>query len=472
MRKCYKQLSLSEIYKGCQELFDNDKPKFLQILESTVDITKFIPQTFFNTFYKRFGRDRKYPLEGFISALILQKIFSIPTDKLLILILTLSKELRSFCGFDKVPDGSKFTRFKQRFVKHIQTMFESLVDYTEPICRNIDAVLSDILVFDTSGIESYVTENNPKYLNSLIKKLKAFYKDKPDVDPYKMAYGLMPSHAEADDKIKQMYINGHFCYVHKFGIITNGLGIVRHFAFLDDEFKENHPELVIEKKSDSPDEDKSIGDSTALQPVLNDFFNTHPNFRYGTFLGDSAFDKGVHYTFLKDTCKFDKVLIPLNPRNSSPLPPVGYNEYGYPLCPNDPSLAMKHKGVTCGDGRTPRIKWGCPKFRKRVSSCEKPCSSAKFGRTAYTYVNQDFRMMPGMVRDSDEWNKLYKQRCVVERSINHFKSNMCVADRKSRNSLTTKSDLLFAGIAQLLTVVVANALNAPQFLRSLKPLVA
>ena len=33
---------------------------------------------------------------------------------------------------------------------------------------------------------------NPKTLNALIKKLKVFYKDKPDIDPYKMAYGLIP----------------------------------------------------------------------------------------------------------------------------------------------------------------------------------------------------------------------------------------------------------------------------------------
>ena len=37
-------------------------------------------------------------LSGFLSSLILQKIFSIPTDSLLILFLALCKELRDFCG--------------------------------------------------------------------------------------------------------------------------------------------------------------------------------------------------------------------------------------------------------------------------------------------------------------------------------------------------------------------------------------
>jgi hypothetical protein len=472
LRKYYNQLSLSEIYDECTGLLENNKPKFIQLLEDTVDITKFIPRTFYTAFYLRNGRDRVYPLEGFISALILQKILSIPSDVLLIIFLTLSKEVREFCGFDKVPDGSKFTRFKQDFVKYIEIMFEQLVDYTEPICRKIDAALADMLIYDTSGIEAHVKENNPKFANSLIKRIKTFYKNKPEVDPYKMAYGLMPSHAEADDSIKQMYANGHFCYAHKFGVLTNGLGIVRHIAFFDEEFKENHPEVIIEKKSDSPDEDKTIGDSSSLQPVPGDFFNAHPSFHFGTFLGDSAFDKGDHYTFLKDSYRFNKVLIPINERNSGSLPPVGFNEYGYPLCPNENNLVMKYRGITRGKGRTLRIKWGCPKVLKNVCACEKPCSPAMFGRTAYTFQNQDFRKMPGIIRESDEWIEMYKKRCAVERSINHFKTNMCVGDRKSRNPSTTKADLFLAGIAQLLTVVVAHILNVPKFLRSLKQLAA
>lgn len=30
----------------------------------------------------------------------------------------------------------------------------------------------------------------------------------------------------------------------------------------------------------------------------------------------------------------------------SSLKKVGYNEYGYPNCPNDPSLSMKYCGIT------------------------------------------------------------------------------------------------------------------------------
>lgn len=62
-----------------------------------------------------------------------------------------------------------------------------------------------------------------------------------------MAYGLMPSQAVSSPDAKQQYINGHFCYADKFAILTNGLGIVRHIAFLDDDFKTNHPELPVDK---------------------------------------------------------------------------------------------------------------------------------------------------------------------------------------------------------------------------------
>ena len=90
-----------------------------------------------------------------------------------------------------------------------------------------------MLTFDTSGIELFVTENNPKILNALIKKLKAFYKDKLNIDPYKMAYGLIPPQTVSCPDAKQMYINGHFYYADKFAVLTNGLGIVRHIVFLD-----------------------------------------------------------------------------------------------------------------------------------------------------------------------------------------------------------------------------------------------
>lgn len=472
----FRQLSFKDIFSDCQDMFLDDTPSFFQLLEEHFDIHEFIPSVFTNAFYQRLGRNRTYPLSAFLSALILQKLFSIPTDSLLILLLHICKELRDFCGFSKVPDAPLFTRFKLGFADHIELMFQRMVDFTEPICQAIDSSLASILTFDTSGIELFVSENNPKTLNSLIRRLKAYYKNQPDIDPYRMAYSLMPSQAASCTDAKQQYINGHFCYADKFAILTNGLGIVRHIAFLDDAFKALHPEMPVEKKSNSPDEDKSIGDSSSLKPILSDFFSLHPAFRPDTFLGDSSFDTVETYGFLKEEFHFSRALIPYNPRNHSTLEKVGYNVYGYPTCPKDSSLDMKYAGHCHEEGRSDRDKWVCPKVHmvkgQWVCDCKEPCSTAKRGRTTYTYENMDFRMFPGIQRDSDEWVSLYKIRTIVERAINHFKTNMCVAGRKTRNHVTTKADVFLAGIASQLTVIVAHSMECPQYIRSLKPLIA
>lgn len=296
----YHQLSLKDTFSECKDMFNDDVPSFFQLLEQHFDLSLFIPQTFYNAFYQHLGRKRDYSLTGFLSALIIQKIFSIPTDALLIILLNLCKELRDFCGFSKVPDAPLFSRFKLGFADQIEIMFQQMVDYTEPICQQIDSSLAQILTFDTSGVELYVSENNPKTLNALILKLKAYYKDNPDVDPYKMAYALMPSQAASCSDAKRQYI----------------------------------------------------------------------------------------------------------------------------------------------------------------------C------RTTYTYENMNFRMFPGIQRDSDDWKSLYKIRTIVERAIDHLKINMCVSGRKSGNHITTKADVFLAGIASQLTVIVAYNINCPQYIRSLKPLIA
>ena len=191
----------------------------------------------------------------------IQRIFSIPTDQLFLSFLAYPKPLRELCGFTKIPDASKITHFKQNFLDGLQLIFDNLVDVTEPICRTIESAKADMTIFDSSEIEAFVTENNPKYANRIIKQLKAYAKSQgfnESYDPYKAAYGSMPSHASANPEIKQLYINGDFGYVFKFGIITNRLGIIRYISFYNNDFMTSHPDIVIGKKSDSPDKDKCV----------------------------------------------------------------------------------------------------------------------------------------------------------------------------------------------------------------------
>lgn len=472
----FNQLSFAAIYDQCSDWVQDDKPKFLEMLEKHLNLKDLIPLSFYQAYYNHLGRDRVYSLESIICALLLQRILGIPKVSLLLVILKLSKDIRKYCGFKTVPDQSQITRFKQNFESYLEDFFHHLVDITEPLCQKLNQKLADCLIFDTSGIEAYVTENNPKYLNSIIRRMKRYYKNNPEVDPYNMAYGSMPSSASSNDEIKQLYINGHFCYVYKFAIMTNAMGIVRHISFLDDGFKNDHPELNINKKSDSPDEDKSIGDSTALNPVLKDFFEFHPDFSFNTFIGDSAFDSYEIYPFLLKNCNFEQAVIPLNGRNSKSLPEPGYNESGWPLCPKDDSLPMKPNGICREKGRSTRFKWVCSETHfengKRVCHCEDPCTDSKYGRVVYTYPDQDLRTFPGLPRDTEEWTDLYNLRGCVEQTINFFKEPMGIGNPKTQNKKTIKADLFLAGITQLITLILADRINKPEYMRSLKPLVA
>ena len=336
----YKQLSLADIFADCQEKFEQDKPAFLSLLESHIDLDEMIPFSFRNHFYTSTGRTRKYPLQALLWALIIQRIFSIPTDQLLLTFLSYSKPLREFCGFSKVPDASKITRFKQDFLEDLQLVFDKLVNVTQPICQAIDSAKAQMTIFDSSGIEAFVTENNPKYASRIIKQLKAYAKAHGfhrSYDPYKAAYGSMPSHACANPEIKQLYINGHFCYVFKFGIVTNGLSIIRHITFYNKAFMMSHPEIVVEKKSNSPDEDKCVHDSKLLIPTLKDFFSKHPLIHPKTFLGDAAFDAVELYQNLLtgntfgNNQHFQQAYIPLNARSGLKDQDYTINEDGISL---------------------------------------------------------------------------------------------------------------------------------------------
>ena len=492
----YQQMSLADVFAETQEIFESDKPEFLKLLESTIDLYEMIPVSFLNHFYASTGRPREYKLTSLLWALTIQKIFSIPTDSLLLTFLTYSKDLREFCGFNKIPDASKITRFKQDFKDDLQAFFDSLVDLTEPILQEIDADKASMSIFDTTGLEAYVTENNPKYANLKIRQLKAWAKTKgwdDSFDPYKAAYGSMPTHASANPEIRQQYLNGHFCYAYKAGILTNGLGIIRAIEFYDKDYFAAHPEIELYKKTDAPDEDKSVGDARLLLPLLKDFFRKHPLIDPVTFLGDAAFDSVEIYKALLSgdtfgqkedgTARiFERAYIPLNGRAAQAGTDYTINEEGIPCCPRDPSLTMRPEGNTshlrCG---LKTFKFVCPKMRwekcedgkhRRVCHCDDPCTASSCGRMIYLYPEKDLRLYPGTIRGTEEWESVYKIRTSVERSINHIKDSFCLGDRKTQNARTLHADLLLAGITQLITVVVADRLQKPEFFRSLKRLIA
>lgn len=473
MRNKCVQLSLLETYDDMCSMLETDKPGFLALLEEHINFDDLIPAVFRWAFYRWTGRPREYPLEGFVKFCVLQKILGIEKDSLLLTLLNLCSELREFCEFDTVPDASKITRFKQDFVAYIQMVFEKLVEITEPICREIDTKKADYLIYDPTGIVVHVAENNPKFLNTKLNQAKKMAKGNPNLNPHALAYSMLPETAEANPFVKQQYINGHFCYAHKAGVLSNGLGIVRGISFFDDDFKRRHPEAVSQK-TDNPELDKEVGDSVSLRPVLSDFFGAHPKFSYKTFLGDASFDKYDTYTMLRDDFHFDRVAIPLNKRNTS-YSHLDFDDNGTPICPVDKTPFI-FIGICKGKNRSERFKWVCHKSvssgTTRICTCETPCTDSSYGRCAYTYPAKDFRLYPGIPRGTEHWDNLYRHRVLVERSIYLLKDPLAGEPRYSLSSRTAKADFLFAGITQLVGVVLAYAINKRHLYKSVRKLIA
>ena len=469
--KCV-QISFFNTYSDISDSMESNKPELVRLLEEYVDIDALIPFDFYRAYDRRTGRKRINSLESFIRAFIIQRLLGMKENKQLLTLLTFSKELRDYCGFIKLPDEPQLSRFKKDFCVYIKRLFDSLVDLTEPICREIDSKKADYLIFDTTGIEPYVKENNPKFFNSKLNSAKKLSKKTPNFDPYKGVYSLLPDEAEASPSAKQQYINGHFCYAFKAGIVTNGLGIIRDISFFDDDFKAAHPE-VISPKTDDPEKDKEIGDNAALKPILSDFFKVHKNLHYSTFLGDSAFDSYDTYAVLKNEFHFSRACIPLNSRNTGSAH-GNFNEFGNPVCPKtgEQFICLGNSG---GKNRSRRLKWVCPRSEpsgsSRCCTCDTPCTASSYGRCVYTYPEKNFRQCPGIARNTEHWDNLYRHRTLAERTINLFKEAFGLNYLKTQSSVSAKFDLYLAGCTQLIGVILAEAINKSSLFRSVRKIV-
>ena len=158
------------------------------------------------------------------------------------------------------------------------------------------------------------------------------------------------------------------------------------------------PEITVDKKSDSPDEDKSVHGARLLIPTLKDFFVKHPLINPKVSLGDAAFDSaGIYKSLLTgDTFgeqkHFSKAYIPLNARASLENPDYSINADGIPCCPHDPSLPMKYEGTSMLRSGVTRYKFVCPKMQwvydkstqkcHRECCCDNPCSLFNASKSA------------------------------------------------------------------------------------------
>jgi hypothetical protein len=453
-----KQLNFCDISISFDKFYNQNQSNLLDLLNQFINISEFIPFSFYQKYYSHFGRKRDFSLESMLSAFILKNILSIPSIDLLISLLHISSEMRKFCGFLKISDKSQFSRFKLNFLDNLNDLFNNLVDVTEEISKEINPFLASILITDTTGFEAYVTENNPKFYQSQLKKAKTyaklFAKNNPDstFDVEKYAQGQMPKSANSNPDMKLAYLNGHFGYFQKCIISTNALGVVRNVNFYD---ADNNLEKDLR-----PQDIKDSYDAKSLIPSLETYFQLHPNFSYKYFLGDAGFDADDNYAYLHQ--KNIMPIISLNPRNSPSLPQPGFNDVGVPLCPNDSSLPMIYDGITREKGRADRIKYICPKAKKinvkgkisYILNCENPCTNSKCGRIKQITIHHNYRFNSSIPHDSLKWQKLYKLRTTCERSICQIKNFIQLKSSRVRNTVSLKSDILLACISQLIAFIL------------------
>lgn len=455
------------------DLTESSPSTVLDLLKVHLKIQCLLPSSWVFSYYKRFGRDHDYSLSSYVCALLIQKLFSIPTDALLLLILNVCQELRAFCGLgNKVFDKTMLSRFKSTFADDIEDFFHAMVDLTEPICQKLDKEAAKALIIDTTGIEVYVKENNPKFFNSIVKLLENYYKsrgmDYSQTDIYKAAWAQMPKQAESNSEAKLQYINGHFTYALKGAIMCNASGIIRHMEFCDSFVDDNTESL-------DPEVAKYNSDIKIFKPALDHFFERHPssNFRY--IIGDSGFDSDSNNNY----AYYQYGLIPLislNPRNSDPTRPQPGVVDGVLTCPEDPTLPLKFDCEIKGKNRTPRLKYMCPKCRRTskgyVCSCEHPCTDCKCGYIHYEKPSDDIRSHPIIPRDSEQWEKISGSRHIVEQVISRLKLPLRMGGSYIRDSKTAKADFFMSGIAHLVIVYVAYKAGLLDKIRSVKSIAA
>jgi hypothetical protein len=132
-------------------------------------------------------------------------------------------------------------------------------------------------------------------------------------------------------------------------------------------------------------------------------------------------------------------------------------------------------GSCKGENRSQRFKFVCPLSRKEnnrwTSDCSDKCRHTNSTVTTYVYPSSDLRVFFGVHRGSKEWKETYKQRTIVEREIASMKSHPALERPNSYNCASMRADVCLNAAAKLITVILAFALEKPDYMRNLKQLI-
>lgn len=482
----FNQLSLFDINSHFREYIIENNSSFFDYFHDFINFSDLIPFEFYRKYYKHFGAKRTYSLESMLLLLIYKNFLGIANMNTLLNILADSDDLRFALGLPKLPNKSTVSKFKNSFVNEFDLFLATLVDEINPLLEEYFGELHKDLVVDTTGIEAYVTENNPKFLQTEVRKAKTYKKQLESADPkkakgfdhFKFAFGKMPKKASANPDIKFAYLNGHFGYYLKAVIITDGNGIIQDIQFPDD---------IKEFSNDKmPKEIKDEFDAISLIPSLELFKTKHDLSQFNSFLGDSGFDAVDNYKYLyqNDLQPF----IPINKRGAKSCESTlftkdnddtnfYYDDQGNLICKQE-SVKMKFNGPLKENGRADRISFKCPKVkikttdgvRTPIISCESPCSDAKWGRKVNIAIDYNYRFNTSFPRASEKWQNEYKIRPVCERSINQFKQCLNLNSSFVRNTNSLKADVFLAAITQVISALILIKSNQLEHILSIKSL--
>ncbi|MDP2663771.1 MAG: DDE transposase, partial [Dehalococcoidia bacterium] len=133
-------------------------------------------------------------------------------------------------------------------------------------------------------------------------------------------------------------------------------------------------------------------------------------------------------------------MIDLNPRalgkdadDATTLPGQGIqlSDHGVPLCAAQ--HPMRYDGFCKNRGRH---KWCCSRLRKghpEPGVCQ--CSASAYGRTVYTYHEDNLRFFPRIARGTEAWKTIYAKRTSVERSNKRKKIDYKLEATKVRSTV-------------------------------------
>lgn len=465
----FNQLSFFDVNSEFRQFILENNHSFFDLFHNVINFSDLIPQKFYDDYYKKFGTKRKYSLESMLLIFIYKNYLSVSKISTVLNMLSDSNDLLFSLGLTSVPSKATVSKFKNHFVDDLHLLLDSLVEEINPSLQNLFPELHQYLVCDTTGVEAYVTENNPKFLQSKLRKANKYKKhlenndtesaETFDVNEY--AYSLMPKKASANKDIKLSYLNGHFGYFQKVMIITNGLGVIQDIQF---------PQQIQDfTNNQMPETIKDEFDSKTLIPSIELFKTKHHLKQFNYFLGDAGFDAYDNYKYLykQDLMPF----IPINPRASNNTeeqryfkdnPEANFYFEGENLICKKTESLMKYNGKIRSDNRADRVSYRCPKSKRiyidgntiPYNTCDNPCTDAKWGRKVNIAVDYDYRYLSTMPRSSEKWQNHYKKRTVCERSIAQFKNYLNINATKVRKTESIKSDILMASITQLLGTLI------------------